>query len=137
MSNAMRVVLASSLTLMLGCSDKAGQPGGEGAAGLTILQDVDSLLRAGAGSSGRAPAKLADLDRFESMYTRGFHAVKSGDVVVIWGAALKGEGQTGQNESVVAYEKAVPSEGGLVLLSAGSIKKMSADEFKAAPKAGH
>jgi hypothetical protein len=60
--------------------------------------------------------------------------VKSGEVVVLWGAALKGEGAVGQDEAVVAYEKGVPTDGGYVLLSAGTVQKMNAAEFAAAPK---
>ena len=41
-----------------------------------------------------------------------------------------------KGEAVVAYEKQVPTDGGYVLLSAGSVKKMTAEEFAAAPKAG-
>jgi hypothetical protein len=58
--------------------------------------------------------------------------VKSGDVVVLWGTTLQGEGDVGKDEIVVAYEKDVPTSGGFVLLSAGTVKKMTADEFKAA-----
>jgi hypothetical protein len=76
------------------------------------------------------------MDRYQSMYPRAYAAVKSGSVVVIWGAALKGEEQVGEDEAVVAYEKSVPTDGGYVLLSAGTVKKMTAAEFGAAPKAG-
>ena len=40
------------------------------------------------------------------------------------------------NEAVVAYEKNAPTQGGYVLLSAGTVKKVSAAEFASAPKAG-
>jgi hypothetical protein len=55
--------------------------------------------------------------------------------VVLWGTPLKGEGQTGKDEEVLAYQKEVPAQGGYVLLSAGTVKKMSASEFQSAPKA--
>jgi hypothetical protein len=48
---------------------------------------------------------------------------------------MKGEGDAGKEEAVVAYEKTVPASGGYVLLSAGTVKQMTPDEFKAAPKA--
>jgi hypothetical protein len=38
----------------------------------------------------------------------------------------------GEDEAVPAYEKAAPTDGGFVLLSAGSVQKMSADDLKAA-----
>src|SRR5262245_25888249 len=92
------------LALLAGCSS---QPrGGEMTPQSTALQDLDGLIRSSGGS--RVPAKLADLARHQGMYPRGYEAVKSGDVVVLWGAELKGEGEVGKNETVVAYEKTVP-----------------------------
>ena len=35
---------------------------------------------------------------------------------------------------VLAYENDAPNTGGYVLLTSGEVKKMSASEFKAAPK---
>jgi hypothetical protein len=127
------VVIAACLGLLAGCSS---QPGAGAPPEFTLLQEVNDLLRAGAGAAGRAPAKLADLGRYQSMFPRAHEAVKSGAVVVLWGAPLKGEGESGKDEAVVAYEKAAPTDGGYVLLSAGTVKKLSAAEFAAAPKAG-
>jgi hypothetical protein len=126
------MLLAAGLVFLAGCS--SGPPK-ELPPSLTLMQEVDSLLRAAAGGT-RTPTKVADLNHHQSLFPRGYEAVKSGAVVVLWGAPLKGEGEAGSNEAVVAYEKAVPTDGGFVLLSAGTVKKMSADEFKAAPKAG-
>jgi len=50
------------------------------------------------------------------------------------GTPPKGEGDVGNNEVVLAYEKKVPTEGGYVLMSAGTVMKMSAAEFTSAPK---
>lgn len=121
------------LGLFAGCSS---QKVAEIPAEFTILQDVNDLLHSAAGALGKSPARLSDLERYESMYPRGYHAVKSGDVVVLWGAPLKGEGETGKDEAVVAYEKNAPTNGGYVLFSAGTVKKMTAADFGAAPKAG-
>lgn len=123
------------LGLVAGCSSKHSE-GSPGAQESALLQEVGDLLRASAGAAGRPPARLADLNNYQSMYPHAFDAIKSGDVVVLWGAPMKGEGETGHDEAVVAYEKGAPTNGGFVLLSAGTVKKMSADEFKSAPKAG-
>jgi hypothetical protein len=82
------------------------------------------------------PAGVADLDRYKAMFRRGYEAVKSGSVVVLWGTPLKGEGDVGKGEVVLAYKKGVPTDGGFVLMSAGSVKKMTVAEFKAASKGG-
>jgi hypothetical protein len=126
------VVVAAGLSALAGCSSR---PRGEVARQYTLLEDVSDLLHSAAATARRPPAKLADLDRFQSMYPRGYDAIKSGAVVVLWGTPLKGEGQAGKGETVVAYEKDVPTNGGYVLLSAGTVKKMTAAEFEAAPKA--
>jgi hypothetical protein len=57
-------------------------------------------------------------------------AIRTGDVVYIWGA-----GYADGAKQVVAYEKKAPTEGGYVLLQDGTVKKMTADEFKSAPQA--
>jgi hypothetical protein len=125
------VVLVLSLNLLAGCSS---QPAKGLPPVFSELQEVNDLLHAAAGPSVRAPAKLADVGRYRSMFPRGYEAINSGNVVVLWGAALKGEGDVGKDEAVVAYEKDVPTSGGYVLLSAGTVKKMTASEFASAPK---
>ena len=124
------LVLAAGLGLFAGCSSHP-------AAGpeTTVLSEVNDLIHASAGAADRAPANLAELDRHKAMFPHAYDAVKSGEVVVLWGTPLKGEGQVGKDEVVLAYEKNVPTDGGHVLLSAGTVKKMTAAEFSAAPKA--
>ena len=127
------MLLAAGLGLLAGCSS---QQGGQAPPEFTVLQEVNDLLHSAAGAAGRPAARLADLDPYQSMYPRAHAAVKSGDVVVLWGTPLKGEGESGKGEVVVAYEKGVPTAGGYVLLSAGTVKKMTSAEFGAAPRGG-
>jgi hypothetical protein len=126
-------VLVTSLGFFLpGCSHK---PQAEAPAEFMLLQEVNELLHLTT-KGGRPPTKLADLSREQqSMFPRAYEAVKSGNVVVLWGAPPKGEGDVGKDETVLAYEKNVPTEGGHVLFSAGTVKKMTAADFNAAPKA--
>jgi len=132
--NLIRGVVAPGFCLLFGCSS---QPTGEtGPATPGTLTELHSLVHAAAGETMRAPAKLADLNRHQSMFPRAYEAVKSGDVVVLWGTPLQGEGEAGKDAAVLAYEKSVPTAGGYVLMSAGTVKKMTADEFAAAPKSG-
>ena len=67
-------------------------------------------------------------------YPGAVEMLRSGQLVVQWGAPLTPEGES--TDAVLAYVKAVPEQGGQVLLQDGrTIKTMTADEFKAAPKA--
>jgi hypothetical protein len=60
--------------------------------------------------------------------------LKSGELVVQRGAPISPQGEA--TSAVLAYPRTAPEQGGLVLLQDGwTIKKMTADEFKAAPKA--
>jgi hypothetical protein len=126
--------LALGLAVLVGCSrDPQAGAGPDPAAPLRELGD---LLRSAAPAPGRGPAKVADLARFEPMFPQAYRAVKSGEVVVTWGAAMTGEGEVGKgNSEVIAYEKSAPTGGGYVLLTTGEVKQMTAEEFKDAPKA--
>jgi hypothetical protein len=62
----------------------------------------------------------------------GYLELKSGKIIALWGARLS----DGDADKVYAYEKATPESGGFVLMADGkTIKKMTAEEFKSAPKA--
>jgi hypothetical protein len=134
MSPARLLVFFVAVGLLTRCTSSR-RGGGSTEEGYTLLQEVNDLLRASAGATGRPPSKVADLNPHQTMFSRAHAAVKAGDVVVVWAAPLKGEGEGGKDEVVVEYEKNVPTGGGFVLLSAGTIKKMSASEFNSAPKA--
>jgi hypothetical protein len=123
-----------ALVVGSGCS-KTGGGVGSGDQQETTLREVADLIRATTQPNGKGPARVADFEKLQSTYYSGYQAVKSGDVVVIWGAGMKGEGATGSGGEVIAYEKDAPNNGGFVLLNSGEVKKMSAGEFNSAPKA--
>ncbi len=120
-----------------GCSSK-GPGNGAAQDKKELLREVAGLVSAYTGEFKKGPQKLADLARYENGYPLGYEAVKSGEVVVVWGAKMiieeGGGGNTGTTD-VVAYLKKVPTEGGAVLLQNNTIKDMTPDEFRAAPKA--
>ena len=83
----------------------------------------------------RGPKNLKELNIKGQQYPIAVEMIKSGDLVVQWGAPLSPEGEAA--DAILAYVKTVPEQGGNVLMQDGrTIKKMTADEFKAAPKAG-
>jgi hypothetical protein len=127
-------VLVLCLGLAAGCHATVATKGDPES---TDFRELGDLWHAAAGKAGRPPAKLADLTPYQKMFPKAYDSVKSGNVVVLWGTAPKGEGDVGSgNEQVLAYEKKAPTEGGYVLMSAGTIKQMSASEFNAAVPKG-
>ena len=107
----------------------------EGAA----LSDIGEAYRTFTITKKRPPAKLDDLTPMEMACPTGVRALKKGEAVVRWGATLPDTGEEPGKvpaPEVLAYVKNVPEQGGYVLLLDRTIRKMTADEFKAAPKAG-
>lgn len=122
----------TGLFLVAGCSSR--KSGDMNPTRTDELQQVANMLREHHASFNRGPANAADLARFQNDFPFGYNQVKSGEIVVVWGATMGGEGGGG-SDGVIAYEKKAPGEGGMVLLANGTVKQMSAAEFNSAPKA--
>ncbi len=128
-----RAILSSWLGLMLaGCggvpeihsiaSDERG------------LKELGTVYRAFATKRKRGPKNLKELNIKGQQYPIAVGMIKSGDLVVQWGAPLSPEGKAAN--AILAYVKTVPERGGNVLMQDSmTINKMTADEFKTAPKA--
>jgi hypothetical protein len=125
------------LGLILGCCSQSGGDVEEKKGAPLALVEVYALLHAG-GANGQPATQLSDFDKHRSRSPQGYAAVKNGDIIVVWGVRPMGEGAIakGEQQEVAAYEKSVPTSGGFVLLSGGTIKKMTADAFEAAMKSG-
>jgi hypothetical protein len=103
------------------------------------LSEVGEAYRAFTIAKQRPPKSLDDLGSLQALAGNGVAAVRTGDVVVRWGATLPDTGEEpGQVPSpeVLAYGKQVPGQGGYVLLLDRTVKKMAPEEFKAAKLAG-
>jgi hypothetical protein len=135
--NVKASALALGLIFLAGCSSKSGGDIEELRKAPASLSEVSELLHGG-GPRGGPANQLSDLDKNKHLFPRGYQAVKNGDIIILWGVRPMGEGDVakGASQEIVAYEKKVPTEGGYVLFSGGMMKRMTADEFKAAPKAG-
>jgi hypothetical protein len=81
----------------------------------------------------KGPAKAEDLAPYFDKTNRdkmvGF--LKSGQVVFIFNVGLL-DMTDGTSNTVIAYVKEAPKEGGFVLYGDGSVKTLKADEFKKA-----
>jgi hypothetical protein len=98
-----------------------------------IVREVGDLYRMHWEQKKRAPIKAEDLRDYEPGGPTGFSALTSGTVVVLWGAKMSKTPEAAN--TVLGYEKDVPTKGGAVVMLDGSTKTMTADEFNAAPKA--
>lgn len=130
-----RFALLLPVVFVVGCSSNTNSTDTGAATGPeAALREVGGLLQAA--SAGAAPKKASDLAPFENGYPVGYQAVQTGEVVVVWGAKVPGEGALASAPAdVIAYEKKAPTSGGWVLLQNMTTKQMTAAEFAAAPKA--
>ncbi|WP_020469590.1 hypothetical protein [Zavarzinella formosa] len=125
------VAFASMFVLgTVGCSPETKSTAPVQAGMTDTLIEVSSMIRLYSGKANKGPTKPADLAEFESGCPIGYAAVKSGEIIVIWGKKMGGEGVKGSDE-LIAYEKKAPSEGGYVLLNDGTVKKMEPSDLVA------
>lgn len=96
------------------------------------LTEVAGMLRDFTARVGRGPTRLSELAEEAQLYPRGYEAIRSGSVVVVWGVVLP---MTGGSGSVIAYQSQAPTAGGVVVLQNGEVKQMSASDFASAGKA--
>lgn len=75
------------------------------------------------------PAKVEDLTEHEDALPNAIQPIREGQIVVAWRV-----GYSAGSNGVLAYQKDAPTNGGKVLLRNGTVKDMSADEFRAAKK---
>jgi hypothetical protein len=125
---AVLVAVVAGLAGGCGCSNSAKVGSDDGRAALT---ELGQMLKDLASEGRKPPARAADLEAVEPMIPVAGPSIRSGELVYVWGAGYAAGGN-----QVVAYEKKVATEGGYVLLQDGTVKQMTADEFKGAPKAG-
>jgi hypothetical protein len=129
-----------ALVLVAGCGGGAGGSVSPAEVERLSIADVAELYRVYSFTKKKPPEKLADLRPFEQGSPAGYRALRSGDVVLLYGATmpdaeLEGPAKSGSDE-VLAYQKQVPTDGGQVVMLDRTTRKMTAEEFKSARKAG-
>ena len=127
------VFLASVLLFLPACGKNAGDAGTpEENMQHFELHEIGSLYNVYVTEKHRAPNSVNELKTYEVGFPTGFAALQTGKCVAVWGVDL--EKSANKGSLVLAYQKEVPTQGGLVLLANQTIKKMTPEEFKAAPK---
>jgi hypothetical protein len=109
-----------------------GQPSASGPVaevGREELSDIWDVYQAYAKEKGKPPGSATDLKPYARGSVLGGRPLTDPNFVVFYGTAIGGA-------NVLAYHKDVQTQGGLVLMSDGAIKPMSAADFQAAPKTG-
>lgn len=97
-----------------------------------MMRELGEMLALYKGDYNKPPKSVVDLAKFEAGFQIGYLRVKEGEVVLLWGAPI----QEGASDKILAYEKSAPESGGYVLMQDGTtVKKVTVEEFKAAPKA--
>jgi len=132
--------LASLLAAVVvaGCDAPANAPPTADQSEVMNLQQVAEMLREYQLNKQKPPKTLKDLRANPGGALGGVELLASGDVVAVLGVPLpdtKEEPGGSPNEEVLAYGKDVPTKGGAVLLLNRTVRRMTADEFKAAPQA--
>ena len=129
-------ILTAAIALSTGCEPSGGGGGFEVSpdnGDRYALTEVGEILRNRMLDTTKPPRGQADIARYENAGPTGFGKVTKGEIVVLWGANPK----DGASDQILAYEKKTPQTGGFVLMQDGTtVKKLTPDEFRAAPKAG-
>ena len=127
--------LCSLALVTAGCSE-TNHPRTAQEVGHDNLIEVGELCRHYQFTKQKPPQQLSDLDTLRSMGGNGYTSLRDGKIVLRYNAKLPDTDEDpghAESSEVLAYEKEVPESGGYVLLLNRVIKKMTADEFKAAP----
>jgi hypothetical protein len=130
-----RIAIAALMDLLVvalaGC-DSSSDTTGYTPKGEELLREVWDMYQGHLQARRRPPAQLSDLDPYEPAAIHGYVALRDGDVVMLWGGPTPSPGAS----RVLAYQKQVPEQGGLVLYQDGTIKRLTADEFRTTPRSG-
>jgi hypothetical protein len=91
--------------------------------------------------AGKGPSGPKDPDFVKMVASDGakplLDAVDSGKYVLYWGVSMADlrNSKAGMSNTILGYEKDVPTAGGTVLMADASTQVMTADDFKSAAKA--
>jgi hypothetical protein len=76
----------------------------------------------------RPPAASSDLKQYERAYPRLSRILKEGQYVIVWGVNDENP------DTVLAYEKDAPTNGGWAVMADGTVKRLDAEAFQNVPK---
>jgi hypothetical protein len=133
------VPLLMVVALILGCMGKV-RKAAQRAQRSNQLKEIGlayiGFLDTKGANKSAAPMKVEDLT---SLSPDTITAVKNGDIVVIWGVSSADRRAAdlgaGTSQTILAYEKDAPNNGGLVLFLDINVENLTAADFKAKAQA--
>ena len=126
------VVAAGGFAVLPGCGGRGGRP--QAAAGDADMGLVDLKAFLEGAKAGKLKTTRADaLPVIQAQHMAADYALGKGDIVFQWGTALADGPEAAKR--LVAFQKVAEKEGGWALFQDGSIRRITAAEFAAAPKA--
>lgn len=131
------LLMGIAMPFVTGCDGSNSPPPQEVIESIN-LRELGEAYRTFVLAKKTAPTKLADIREYEGGYPMAVAGLKSGELEVFWGGELvdpEAIVPTVKTDKVLAFEAKVPKEGGYVMLANREIKKMTPEEFQAAPKA--
>jgi hypothetical protein len=125
------LLMTFSLLSSFGCGgNESTQSSGQGGpTAEAALKDLVELLKSAEVEKKKVPTRLEELQPFEGIYLGACMGIQQKQITYIWGSKLSG------GSAIIAHDSNAEKDGGFVLLQDGTVKKMTADEFKAAEKA--
>jgi hypothetical protein len=122
-----------------GCGSSPEKAAMETSAEAQGLKNLGKMYGIVSRSLKRPPRTIDELRKAETEVPGGFNSVGETNVAIFLGAEFaEPPGKPGDDasETVLAYDRMVPLQGGYVLMRDGSVRRISAEEFKTAKKAG-
>jgi hypothetical protein len=116
------------VVIIAGCGGKTSNSAPEARENLQ-LKEIYELYSMAMKKNQKPPNQLSDFKEFSAIHATAMQSLRSGQFIVVWGTST-GKG----DQSVLAYEKDAPQNGGPVLLADGTIKNMSGSDLQAAIK---
>ena len=115
---------------VIGCGGgDSGKPAAASVPQKEVYEFAKAYLGFMADHGSSAPKKIEDLDAGKAAFPTVYGQAKSGDFIVVWNAALSESGRE-NDKVVIAYEKKVPEQGGVILFGGGTVRQVTAAAFK-------
>jgi hypothetical protein len=100
----------------------------------SLLHDIGRMYLSYCHDNGHPPKQLADFEPFAKDYVRAWQAIRDGSWVVRWGTELGGDQEKADSQTIIAYEKNVPTTstlpGGWVLMGNNGSRQLIGSEFR-------